>query len=94
MPSPQQARLAASVAAAKERVARAQADLARRKARLAAANRKADTRRKILAGAWALAQAERSQKARAKLRKGLDDYLTADRDRALFDLPPREAGDA
>ena len=93
MPSPQQARLAASVAAAKERVARAQANLARRRSRLAAANRKADTRRKILAGAWVLAQAGRSQKAKDKLRKGLDSYLKADRDRALFDLPPREVSD-
>ena len=63
-------------------------------ARLSAANRKADTRRKILAGAWALDRASRSEMAAAKLRRGLDAYLTADRDRALFDLPLREAGDA
>ena len=63
-------------------------------ARLAAANRKADTRRKILAGAWVLDRASRSDKAAAKLRRGLNAYLKADRARALFDLPPREAGDA
>lgn len=46
--------------------------------------RQADTRRKILAGAWVLEQAEQSQQGRDKLRSGLDSYLKRDDDRALF----------
>ena len=48
--------------------------------------RKADTRRKILAGAVALA--EKDTAFQAMLLRGLGKSLTAERDRALFALPP------
>ena len=51
--------------------------------------RRDDTRRKILAGAWVLHEAGRSQAAAAKLRRDLDGFLERDRDRALFELEPR-----
>ena len=49
--------------------------------------RKRDTRRKILAGAAVLNQAEKNDTARASLWKLLDQALVKDRDRELFDLP-------
>lgn len=49
-------------------------------------DRKADTRRKILAGAVALA--EKDPAFQAMLLRGLGKSLTAERDRALFALPP------
>lgn len=57
-------------------------------ARESAAKRKAETRRKVLTGAAVLAQAEQSEQASAKLRTLLDQFLTRDHDRALFDLDP------
>ena len=50
-------------------------------------NRKADTRRKILAGAIVLARAEQGRLP--ELTGWLDDALTRDDDRALFELPPK-----
>jgi len=52
--------------------------------------RRKDTRRKILAGTEALAEAERNPEWGQRLRSRLDEVLTHNRDRALFDLPPRE----
>ena len=62
----------------------------RAEARLRGEARRRDTRRKILAGAWVLSEAERSPAARDKLRRGLDAFLDKDRDRELFELPPAE----
>ncbi len=59
-------------------------------AKEAAAKRKADTRRKILAGAAVLANAERSPENHAELMRLLDKFLIQDRDRAVFGLPPKE----
>ena len=50
--------------------------------------RQADTRRKFLAGAVVLAQVERDALANAQFRQWLDQSLTREDDRALFDLPP------
>lgn len=50
--------------------------------------RQADTRRKLLAGAVVLAQVERDALANAQFRQWLDQSLTREDDRALFDLPP------
>jgi len=49
--------------------------------------RKEDTRRKILAGAWVLGQVERGELSRESLQRSLDRFLTRADDRALFDLP-------
>ena len=51
--------------------------------------RKRDTRRKILAGSWVLAEAERDQALGQRLRKGLDAFLERDGDREVWDLTPR-----
>ena len=66
----------------------------RAESRLRTRRRREDTRRKILAGAWVLSEAARSEAAAAKLRRGLDAFLDKDRDRPLFELGPREAGGA
>ena len=66
----------------------------RAESRLRSRRRREDTRRKILAGAWVLSEAGRSEAAAAKLRRGLDAFLDKDRDRELFELGPREAGSA
>ena len=51
--------------------------------------RKQDTRRKILAGAWVLARADQDPEAARQLTQGLDGFLERDRDRALFNYGPR-----
>ena len=61
---------------------------ARRRALEARQTRQADTRRKFLAGAIVLAQVERDAPAKAQFRQWLDQSLTREDDRALFDLPP------
>lgn len=62
------------------------ARIQREKAKLKAAQRKADTRRKVIAGALALEHQDEA--FQATLRHLLDAYVTRDADRALFDLPP------
>ena len=54
--------------------------------------RKRDTRRKILAGAAVLNQAEENEADRTRLWKLLDQVLVKDRDRELFNLGPRGDG--
>ena len=54
-----------------------------------AKQRKIDTRRKILAGAWVLHRADQDTDTRLRLMKGLDEFLEHSRDRELFDLPPK-----
>ena len=56
-----------------------------------AKRRKIDTRRKILAGAWILHRIDQDtdDRLRLMLTQGLDEFLVGDRDRELFDLPPR-----
>lgn len=49
--------------------------------------RKADTRRKILAGAAVLSEAEARPEFNAQLQKLLQRFLTKPEDRALFNLP-------
>jgi hypothetical protein len=54
--------------------------------------RKDDTRRKILIGAIVLAKIEQGEFAEKQLRRWLDQALTRQDDRALFDLPPVDLG--
>ena len=61
----------------------------RQQYRLSLQERKRDTRRKILAGSWVLALAEKDQDAALRLRKGLDEFLARDQDRELFGLSLR-----
>ena len=51
--------------------------------------RKRDTRRKILAGSWVLAEVETDPALSQRLRKGLDTFLERDGDREVWDLTPR-----
>ncbi len=53
-----------------------------------AKQRKADTRRKILAGAAVLDEAQHNAKHRTQLNRLLARFLTRDDDRALFGLKP------
>ena len=58
------------------------------------AARKQDTRRKILAGSYLLDQIEQEAYPEALFLKNLDSYLTNERDRVLFGLPPLDEGKA
>ena len=59
------------------------------KKRISASERKTDTRRKILIGAMVLNHVDQKPASNAALLSDLDEFLERDRDRALFDLPPR-----
>lgn len=52
--------------------------------------RKADTRRKILAGAWVLDEAASRPDFKEFLYRKLDSFLAKPEDRALFGLPPQK----
>ena len=57
----------------------------------AAKQRKLDTRRKILAGAWVLHRIDQNpdDRLRLMLMQGLDEFLERDNDRDLFGLHPK-----
>jgi len=59
-----------------------------KKARVKNKIRKQDTRKKILIGALFLSDMDGNDKMEKFVMDRLDKYLTNDRDRALFDLPP------
>lgn len=50
--------------------------------------RKKDVSRKILLGALVLEKLKRSDPVAERFKAELDEYLTRDHDRALFELPP------
>lgn len=50
--------------------------------------RKIETRKKILLGAYYLERAEKENQWE-EIKKQMDDFLTRDQDRLLFDLPPK-----
>ena len=56
--------------------------------KLRAGERKADTRRKVLAGATVLEWAKRDNEFSSRLMAELKRFLVRDDDRALFGLPP------
>ena len=70
----------------KQLKAQKQAVLAREKARQKAQDRKDDTRRKILLGSYLLKKME-DESEKEKILMELNEYLTENRDRQLFDLP-------
>ena len=72
-----------------EAQARINAELARARGRAGILARKRDTHRKILAGAMTLAGVERGDVSEAAFLADMDRFLEKDRDRAVFDLPPR-----
>jgi hypothetical protein len=70
----------------RELKARQHRSVARQRTVASRRERKEDTRRKILAGAWVLNQVELGALSRETLQGGLDCFLTRLDDRALFDL--------
>jgi hypothetical protein len=72
----------------KVRQARAEA---RKRALASRRARKDDTRRKILVGAIVLARIEQGRLAESDLHAWLQEALTREDDRALFNLPPAPA---
>jgi hypothetical protein len=74
----------------KQLKARQQQMAARQKAIETRRNRKAETRRKILAGAIVLARVEQGRLPETEFRAWMDEALTRADDRALFDLPAQQ----
>ncbi len=64
--------------------------LKRMEQREKAKTRKRDTRRKILAGSLVLERMQKDEAFSAKFSNDLDEFLTRDIDRALFELPARQ----
>lgn len=75
----------------KQLKAQKQAVEAREKKRVAEQQRKDDTRRKILLGAYLLKKMEESEANRQRILADLDEYLIEPRDRALFGLSEGES---
>ncbi|WP_321392237.1 mobilization protein [uncultured Desulfuromusa sp.] len=73
-----------------QKINQEKARLKRLRAKATAEARKVDTRRKILIGAAMLAKAQNNEAFNTNLMQVLDQYLTADRDRQLFDFPAME----
>ena len=71
----------------KQLKAQKQAIEAREKAKAKEQARKDNTRRKVLAGSYVLSLAEKDPQNKQKLMDGLNQYLTEERDRKLFNLP-------
>ena len=72
----------------KQLKARKQAIEAREKSKQKEKERKDDTRRKILLGSYLIKKMQYNKANAKKILAELDDYLTEDRDRKLFNLHP------
>jgi hypothetical protein len=74
------------------RIAQLQAKLRRQEAAAKTRDRKADTRRKVIAGALALNHLEKNPNDPfgRKMAALLDEYVTKPNERLLFGLPPVE----
>jgi hypothetical protein len=79
------------VAALRKRRAEIDARLSQLEAREKAKERKRDTRRKVIAGAYALEHCEFDPDFKATLEGLLNSYLEKPGDRELFDLAPLSA---
>ena len=72
----------------KQLKARKQAIEARERSKQKEQERKDDTRRKILLGSYLIKKMQSNEANKEKILAELNEYLTEDRDRQLFDLPP------
>ncbi len=72
----------------KQLKAQKQAIEARERTKQKEQERKDDTRRKILLGSYLIKKIQSNEANKDKVLAELDDYLTEDRDRQLFNLPP------
>ena len=61
---------------------------AQAQAKASGENRKLETRRKVLLGAYLLDRIKKNDEVKTQVLKDLDKYLTRAAERALFDLPP------
>lgn len=77
-------------ARAAERLAKKTAKVQKYEALQRARERKLDTRRKIIAGALALEHMRYDPEFGARFRAILDEYVTREKERLLFGLPPIE----
>lgn len=77
------------IAELEEKRSQIEAQIQKHKSRLRIEERKKDTRRKIIAGALALEHASIDPVFRAAMHKLIDEQVTREADRALFDLSPR-----
>ncbi len=75
-----------------ERRDKLNARIARDRARLGQDERRRDTRKKILAGAFLLQRVEQGEWSKERFMEGMDAFLTNDRDRELFGLESVEEG--
>ena len=75
----------------KQLKARKQAIEAREKSKQKEQERKDDTRRKILLGSYLIIKMNANEANKEKILAELNDYLTENRDRQLFELPDIEA---
>ncbi|ALV74964.1 hypothetical protein [Acinetobacter johnsonii] len=71
----------------KQLKAQKQAIEAREKNKKKEQERKDDTRRKILLGSYLIKKMNANEASKEKILAELNEYLTEDRDRQLFDLP-------
>lgn len=78
----------------KQLKAQKQAIESRERTRQKEQTRKDDTRRKVLAGSYVLSLAEKDPQNKQKLMDGLNQYLTEERDRKLFNLAKTETKQA
>ena len=63
-----------------------QARIQKKKSQVRSQKRKEDTRRKIIAGALALEHMTYDKKFQATMQKLIDEHVTRENDRQLFDL--------
>ncbi|ENV35511.1 MULTISPECIES: hypothetical protein [Acinetobacter] len=70
----------------KQLKAQKQAIAARERTKILAQTRKDDTRRKILLGSYLIKKMNANEANKEKILAELNEYLTEDRDRKLFDL--------
>jgi phage-related minor tail protein len=75
----------------KQLKAQKQAIDAREKTKQKEQERKDDTRRKILLGSYLIKKMQSNEANKEKILAELNEYLTENRDRQLFDLPDIEA---
>lgn len=77
---------------ARQKAAQANAFLqkleAQARSKVAGENRKLDTRRKVLLGAYMLGKIQKDDEFKKQTVNEMDKYLIRDAERALFDLPP------
>jgi hypothetical protein len=80
------------IKALRERKAQLENELRTLQDRARREERKKETRRQILAGAWLFDLIERGAFPADAFEEGMDTFLVRDRDRALFDfLAPKES---